>query len=109
MKQEVSCYRIKLNPGSVPLVRQWAARLNSEMAELKILLKNEGMSLESVFLEVSSDGEYLIYYLRSPDLKKTHEVAQASQHPIDIFHREVMKKVCGELTELECLLDAKGE
>ena len=106
---QVACYRIKLNPNSVPLVREWAARLNNEMTEVKKLLKEEGMSLESVFLEKGADGDFLVYYLRSPDLKKTREVSQASQHPIDIYHRQVMKQIAESHNELECLLDATGE
>jgi hypothetical protein len=47
----------------------------------------------------------LVYYLRSFDLKKTREVSQASQHPIDIYHRQVMKQIAANSTELECLLD----
>ncbi|MBX3033561.1 MAG: hypothetical protein KF865_06510 [Bdellovibrionaceae bacterium] len=106
---EVACYRIKLKPNSIPLVREWAARLNGEMSEVKKLLSDEGMALESVFLEKGSDGDFLIYYLRSPDLKKTREVSQASQHPIDIYHRQVMKQIAESHAELECLLDATGD
>ncbi len=105
---EVACYRIKLNPGADPLVRDWSKRLNDEMPELKKLLRNEGMDVESVFLEKATDGDYLIYYVRSGDLKKTWAVAQASQHPIDIFHRKIMGQVCGDSVKLECLLDASS-
>lgn len=105
---EVTCYRIKLKPNSVPLVREWAARLNQEKDEVRKLLKDEGMTLESVFLEQGSDGDFLVYYIRSHDLKKTREVSQASQHPIDIYHRQVMKQIAEKYTELECLLDATG-
>lgn len=103
---EVACHRIKLKPNSIPLLREWAARLNKEMTEVKKLLKDEGMDLESVFLEQSLEGDFLVYYVRSPDLKKTVEVYKASQHPIDIYHQQVMKQVTESYKELECLLDA---
>ena len=103
---EVTCYRIKLKPNSIPLVREWAARLNGEKAEVQALLKAEGMALESVFLEQEQGADFLVYYIRSPDLKKAREVSQASQHPIDIYHRQVMKQIAEKHTELECLLDA---
>ncbi len=106
---EVTCYRIKLKPNSIPLVREWAARLNKDMADVRKLLTAEGMALESVFLEQGSEGDFLVYYIRSSDLKKAREVSQASQHPIDIYHRQVMKQVAENHTELECLLDAAGE
>lgn len=106
---EVACYRIMLNPNSVPLIREWALRLIQEKDEVRNLLKNEGMILESVFLDQGPNGDFLVYYIRSPDLQKAREVSQASQHPIDIYHRQVMKQIAASSTELECLLDANGE
>jgi Family of unknown function (DUF6176) len=103
---DVACYRIKLKPNSVAFVREWAARMNSEMTEVKKLLKKEGMSLESVFLETGADGDFLVYYLRSPDLRRTSEVSLSSNHPIDIYHRQLMKQIEESCTELECILDA---
>jgi len=106
---EVECFKIRLKPGTLPLVREWAARLNSEMSEVKKLLQNEGMALESVFLEQGPEGDSLVYYLRSPDLKRTREVSRASQHAIDVFHREVMQQISAGGARLECLLDASTE
>ncbi len=104
---EVECFKIKLQPNSIPLVREWAARLNSQLDQVKELLKKEGMTLESVFLEQSLDGDYLIYYLRSPNLKKTREISMSSGHPIDVFHRDFMKKIFESSVNLECLLDVE--
>ena len=105
---EVACYRIQLKPESVPTVREWSARLRSEIAEVRKLLKAEGVVLESAFLEQGPQGDFLVYYVRSLDLKRTHEVSQASQHPIDVYHRDVMKRITASVVELECLLDAEG-
>lgn len=102
---EVACYRIQLKPGSVPVVREWSARLRNEIAEVRKLLKAEGMVLESAFLEQGPQGDFLVYYIRSPDLKRTREVSQASEHPIDVYHRDVMKKIAASSVELECILD----
>jgi len=104
---EVACYRIQLKPGSVSAVREWSARLRSEIAEVRKLLKNEGMALESAFLEQSPQGDFLVYYIRSTNLKKTREVSQDSQHPIDVYHREVMKRITASAVELECVLDVE--
>jgi hypothetical protein len=106
---EVECFKVKLKPNTVHLVREWSARLNSEMVDVRRLLKNEGMNLESVFLEQSNEGDFLIYYVRSPDLKRTREVFGASQHPIDVYHRETMKNIAESSRQLECLLDADSE
>ena len=106
---EVECFKVRLNPNSLGLVREWSARLNANIKQVKTLLRNEGMSLESVFLEQSAEGDFLIYYLRSPDLKRTREISRASQHPIDVYHRETMKQIGQKSVQLECLLDANGE
>lgn len=106
---EVACYRIRLKPGSVPAIREWASRLQSEIVEVRKLLKAEGMMLESAFLEQSPQGDFLIYYVRSPDLKNARKISQASLHPIDIYHREVMKQITENAVELECVLDAATE
>lgn len=106
---EVECFKVKLKPNMVRLVREWSARLNSEMDEVRRLLKDEGMVLESVFLEQGKVGDFLIYYVRSPDLKGTQEIFGASQHPIDVYHRKIMKEIAESSVRLECLLDAGGE
>jgi hypothetical protein len=106
---EVECFKVKLKPNAVALAREWSAHLNSQISEVRQLLKDEGMTLESVFLEQSGDGDFLIYYLRSPDLKRTREISRASQHPIDVYHREIMKRISENSVQLECLLDASSE
>jgi Family of unknown function (DUF6176) len=106
---DVECVRIKLKPDTLATVQEWAARMNHEMKAVKELLRKEGMAIESVFLEEASDGNYLIYYLRSNNLKKARNVSRASQHPLDIYHQDVMRKVAIDSTRLKCLLDASSE
>jgi hypothetical protein len=105
---EVECFEVRLKPDSLPIVREWAARMNREMNEVKDLLKNEGISLESVFLKESPDGPSLIYYLRASNLKKAREVSRASKHPLDVYHQQVMTQVAASGDKLECLFDASG-
>lgn len=106
---EVECFKIRLKPDSLPTVREWAARMNSEMPEVRKLLASEGIVLESVFLEDGPEGASLIYYLRAPDLKKAREVSRASQHPLDLYHQKIMKAVAAGGAQLECLFDASAE
>lgn len=42
---EVECFEVPLKPDALKLVREWAARLNNEMSEVKKLLKSEGIDL----------------------------------------------------------------
>jgi hypothetical protein len=106
---EIECFEVPLKPDAIKLVREWAARLNNEMSEVKKLLKSEGILLESVFLREASDGASLIYYLRGHDLKKAREISKASQHPLDVYHQQIMKQVAVGSQKLECLLDASSD
>jgi L-rhamnose mutarotase len=105
---EVECFKLTLKSDSLPTVREWAARMKNEMTEVRELLKNEGIALESVFLEENEEGAALIYYLRAPDLKKAREASRASKHPLDLYHQQVMKQVAASGKQLECLFDASG-
>ena len=51
--------RVRLREGSLPRVRAWAAELNARRDEVLATLSDEGIAVESVFL----DGEELVYYL----------------------------------------------
>ncbi len=101
---ETACYRIKLKPGSLPKVEEWASRLNSEKSEVAKLLVNEGVSIESVFLEDTSEGQFLIYYLRAKSLKAAQEAVALSQHPIDVYHRETLTEITEDFSVLRSLV-----
>ena len=103
------CFRVKLKPDALPKLQEWSAKLQGELPEVRRLLEQEGVTVESVFLENAADGSYLIYYLRSDDLDRANKIAAASQHPIDVYHRSVMQSVIAERTELQCLLDVATE
>ncbi|RZI53672.1 MAG: hypothetical protein EOP12_05650 [Pseudomonas sp.] len=69
------------------------------------LLRDEGVQIESVFLEETESGASLIYYLRSADPVRAREVSRSSTDPIDLYHQKVMKEISAGWTRLECLLD----
>ena len=58
---ETVCVRVRLEPGSLPRVREWAAELNARRDEVMATLRDEGVRIESVFLE----GETLVYFLKA--------------------------------------------
>jgi len=106
---QVECFEVRLKPDSISIVRDWANRMNNEMTEVRKLLKSEGISLESVFLKETPEGASLIYYLRASDMRRAREVSRASQHPLDLYHQQVMKQVAASGIQLECLFDASGD
>lgn len=108
-KEEVACYRIKLKPNSHDKVKAWSQRLNSKASEVQKLIKAEGISVESAFLEKTPEGDFLIYYVRGHDLKKSREISQSSTHPLDIFHRNTMAEISESGVALEALIDFTGD
>lgn len=87
--------KIRLRDGSLPTVETWQDKLNSHRSEVVETLKSEGVSLEAVFLDQQSDGDYLIYVMRSDDFERVSDVASRSKSHIDDFHR-TFKEGCWE-------------
>lgn len=97
--------KIKLKKGSITEVKAWANELNSRVKEAMETLKDEGVYLETVFLDRADDADYLVYFMKVLDVKKAGEIAQKSKHAIDAFHQE-FKKNCWESNHpLELLID----
>lgn len=106
---ELVCYRMKLKPDSIEKVRSWGKKLNSEQDEVYKLLKNEGIVIESAFIEQCNEGDFLIYYLHAHDLRKAREISAASMHPLDKFHKQVMSEITESAVVLENVLDIISE
>jgi hypothetical protein len=105
--QGVVCSRTKLKPGSLDGVREWFKTLKERQDEL-IAFTEEGVSLESVFIEKSGDDYFLIFYIRSDDFKKTYEAIQKAMLPITVYHFNCWETYCEAGSEvLELMFDLK--
>lgn len=105
MKDDVVCARVRLQPGSLPRVRAWAAHLHAHRADALRTLDAEGVSVESVFLETGADGDSLVYYMRATDIKAAFAVAARSEAAIEQYHREFKRTTWLEVNRLELLVD----
>jgi hypothetical protein len=102
---QVLCGRIKIKAGALEEVREWFKILTDRKDELLYAFSQEGVWLESVFLEHAQDGDYLIYYTRQDDLEKVYTTLGKLGLPIRLFHVECWKKHCEECIVLEPLFD----
>jgi len=84
---ETSCVKVRLKPGSLERVRAWAAELNRRPDEVLATLRDEGVVIESVFLDQTDDGDFLVYYMRARSLADARAVAQRSAHAVDAYHQ----------------------
>jgi hypothetical protein len=93
--------RVRLVPGSLPRVREWAAELNARRDEVLATLRDEGVRVESVFLE----GETLVYFLKADSVEHAREVYSRSTHAIDAYHQRFKDETFTDQTQLELLID----
>ena len=68
-------------------------------------LKNEGVFVESVFLDKQGEDLYLIYYMKAENIARVYEVYGKSELAIDHYHKECWKIYCERGVILETLLD----
>ena len=101
---QTACIKVRLKPGSVPRVREWAAELNRRADEVLATLRAEGVVLESVFLD-TDNGDCLIYYTKALNLEEAREAVLRSHHAIDAFHQEFKRETWETRTPLELLID----
>jgi hypothetical protein len=102
---ETTCVKVRLRPGSLDRVRAWAAELNRRGDDVLATLRDERVVVESVFLDQTSDGDFLIYYLKARSLEKAKQAAQQSQHEIDAYHDGFKRDTWDTREPLELLID----
>lgn len=100
---KVVCTRTKLKKGALESVRKWFQTLKERKDEL-LAFTEEGISLESVFLEKSEDDYFLIFYARSNDFKKTYEAIQKAMLPITFYHYNCWQTYCEDSSDIMELL-----
>jgi Family of unknown function (DUF6176) len=80
MSYETRCIKIRLKPNSIEKVREWARVLSERKAEAIETLRDESVILESVFLDQTDEGAFLIYLMKAESFARAREAAQKSTH-----------------------------
>ena len=102
---ETACVKVRLKPNSLSRVRAWAAELSRRGDEVLATLRDEQVVVESVFLDQTNDGDFLIYYLKARSLEKAGQAVQQSQHEIDAYHQGFKRDTWESRKPLELLID----
>lgn len=102
---ETICIRTKLKNGSLDNVRKWFQTLRERPDEVLKSLENEGVIVESAFLDKQGNDYYLIYYMKAENLAYARDIALKSTLAIDKYHKECFKMFCEDHMELEQLID----
>lgn len=103
--EEAVCARVQLKPGSLPRVREWAEHMRNHRDDALQTLEDEGVTVESVFLDSGTDGDFLVYYMRSTSQAAAQAVAARSVAAIDAYHRAFKRETWAHVRRLDLLLD----
>ena len=86
----------RVKPGKVDRLREWMAEIQRREDEALATLENEGMYTEATFLEETSAGTFLVYFMEAADMGRVREAYAESPHDIDTEHRAVMEEVLAD-------------
>lgn len=99
------CIKTKIKSEFLEEVRVWFKTLQDRLEETMETLENEGVLVESAFIDKQESDFYLIYYLKAEDIERAYEVFDKSTSVIDIYFKECWGKYCEGRVVLEELLD----
>ena len=105
MNYQTNCVKIKLKSNSIEKVREWAKVINDRKDEALATLRDESVILETVFLDQTDDGDYLIYLMKAESFERAKEAVQNSIHEIDKYHQNFKRETWEERKPLEILID----
>ncbi len=106
MPYKTRCAKIKLKPGSIDRVLEWARTLNETRREEALAtLRDETVILEAYFLDHTPDGDYLIAFMKAENFEASHLAYERSKHDIDHYHQQFKEAAWESLLPLELLVD----
>jgi hypothetical protein len=106
MRYETQCVKVKLKPGSLDRVREWATALNETRREEALAtLRDETVIIECAFLDSMPQGDYLIICMKAESVEKSRRAVQVSTHDIDRYHQQFKKDTWESGRRLELLVD----
>ncbi|MDL0131440.1 DUF6176 family protein [Halobacterium salinarum] len=94
VKQEVE-------PEKVSKLNGWLKEVSNRTDEVVETLQDEDVATESVFLEESSHGTFLVTYMEAEDVQEAQEAFAESTHEIDVEHKQVLQEclICNQAVE----------
>jgi len=105
MNYETRCVKIRLKPDSIEKVREWAQTLNARKDEALATLRDETVILETVFLDQTADGDFLIYLMKAESFEQANAAVERSVHAIDEYHQNFKRECFADGKRLEMLID----
>jgi hypothetical protein len=105
MNFETCCVKIRLKPDSIEKVRTWAKTINERRDEALATLRDESVILETVFLDRTAEGDFLIYLMKAESFERSKAAVKNSVHAIDEYHQNFKRECWAGGKRLEMLVD----
>ncbi len=86
-------------------MRDWTKTINERKVEALATLRDENVILETVFLDRTSEGDFLIYLMKAESFEKVKAVFEKSVHAIDEYHQNFKCETWEDGEKLEMLVD----
>jgi hypothetical protein len=102
---EVQCIKVRIHPERIAEARQWLEMMNERGDETLELIQEEGIAIESVFVEENDDGMFLYQYVRAPSLQAAHEAFQSSENPMAAETQRFVERTWVEASPLTLVAD----
>ena len=83
------CIKTKLKKELLDEIRVWFETLKERMDETLKSLEDEGVIVESAFLDKQGEDLYLIYYMKAKDISYAYEKFNNSNLAIDHYYKGV--------------------
>ena len=108
---QVQCIKVPILSGNGQRLRDWIADLPRRNTEIQQALDSEGIVYEAVFFSHETTGDFLFIVTHAPDLAAANAAFQASQLPIDLEFKQLLRECLdlGSATALELLFAAAAE
>lgn len=106
MHYETQCYKIKLKPGSLQRVQEWAKTVHeTRRDEALATLRDESVVVEAYFLDSTPEGDFLIAFMKAESFERSRQSFEASIHDIDRYHQQFKEDTWESGKQLELLVD----
>jgi hypothetical protein len=92
--------------GELDRLRSWMGELMRRRDEVIETFENEGTRHEVAYLLSTSDGPILVQAMEVEDRERARAAFRSSSLPIDVEHKQVMRRVLGEAVPAEALYEA---
>ncbi len=102
---ETQCRKIKIKAGCTQKVLEWFKTVNSRLDEAYEAVRKEGIVIESIFMDKTKEGDFLIFYMKAENLLKANQIIRKSGRAIDKEALKMIESYAEEEKSLDNLLD----